>query len=788
MADKSKKDSASKRKNFRLYTILLWLIGIFPLAGLVILFYSISTGGMGFMPSFEELENPKTNLASEAFSSDNQLLGKFYLQNRSFVSYKQISPNMINALTATEDYRFREHAGIDGRSLLRVVYGVLSGHSKGGGSTITQQLAKNLFPRDTTIYSSSLKRKFNLGIAKFKEWVTAVKLERNYTKDEIITMYLNTVTFGSETFGIKSAARTFFNTSPDSLNVQQAALLVGLLKAPTYYSPLLHPENCLNRRNVVLSQMKKYNYITDTQYDSISQIPIEIKFKVQNHRQGLATYFREYLRLMLTAKKPDKSRYFDMQAYYEDSMEWVTNPAYGWCNKNRKPDSTFYNLYRDGLKIYTTIDSRMQQYAEKAVQDHMKKDLQKAFDKEQKGRKKAPFAWNVSEKQIKRIMTSSMKRTDRFKMLKKEGLSEDSIRAIFDIPVETKVFSWDGYIDTVISPWDSIRYSKYFLQAGLMSMDPTNGYVKAYVGGIDYRYFQYDHVKAAKRQVGSTFKPFLYTLAMQEGFSPCYKVPNVPVTFELPEGKTWSPKNADVTKHDGEMVSLKWGLANSVNNISAWLMKQFSPQAVIGIAQNMGVVSHIDPYPSICLGTPDISLYEMVGAFNTFSNKGIYIKPIFITKIEDKNGTVIQTFHAPQHEAMNEKTAFLMVNLMEAVVNQGTSVRLRYKYGFKNEIAAKTGTTQNQSDGWFIGYVPRLTTGIWTGGEDRGVHFRGIANGQGANMALPIWALYMKQVYADSTLGYSLEDKFVKPQSFNEILDCNQYDKQHENPNLNIQF
>ncbi len=786
VTDKKKTVLSKKQKN--LYTVILWFLGIVPLIGIVLLFYSISTGGMGFMPTFEELENPKTNLASEAFSADGNLLGKFYLQNRSFVLYKQLSPNIINALIATEDSRFKDHAGIDGKSLIRVFYGVITGHTKGGGSTVTQQLAKNLFPRDTTTYHSKLKKISHLALTKFKEWVTAIKLERNYTKDEILTMYLNTVTFGSETFGIKSAARTFFNTSPDSLKIQEAALLVGLLKAPTYYSPLLHPDRSRNRRNVVLRQMEKYDYITAAQYDSISVLPLELKFQVQNHRQGLATYFREYLRQMLTAKKPDKSRYFDMQAFFEDSLEWETNPAYGWCNKNKSPDGTYYNLYRDGLKIYTTIDSRMQQYAENAVKDHLKNDLQKTFFREQKGRKKAPFAWNVSYKQIKRLMESSMKRSDRYHRLKKQGLSFDSIKVIFKKPVPMKIFSWDGYIDTVLSPWDSIRYSKYYLQAGLMSMEPSTGYVKAYVGGIDFRYFQYDHVKVAKRQVGSTFKPFLYTLAMQEGYSPCYKVPNVSVTFELPEGKTWSPKNADVTKHEGKMVSLKWGLANSVNNLSAWLMKQFSPEAVIKIAQNMGIVSHIDPYPSICLGTPDISLYEMVGAFNTFPNRGIYVKPIFVTKIEDKNGTVIQTFIAPQHEAMNEKTAFLMINLMEGVVNQGTSVRLRYKYGFKNQIGAKTGTTQNQSDGWFIAYVPRLSTGIWVGGEDRGIHFRGIRYGQGANMALPIWALYMKQVYADSTLGYSMDEKFVKPQSFNMNLDCKQYDKQHENPNNNIQF
>jgi len=784
--NKTKNILSKKRKN--IYTVILWVVGIAPLLGIIFLFYVIASGKMGFMPSFAELENPKTNLASEVFSADGKLLGKFYLQNRSFVSYNQLSTNIINALIATEDMRFRQHAGIDGKSLIRVFYGIISGHSKGGGSTITQQLAKNLFPRDTTIYHNKLKKISNLAFAKFKEWVTAIKLERNYTKDEILTMYLNTVTFGSETYGIKSAARTFFNTSTDSLNLQESALLVGLLKAPTRYSPLLHPTRSLKRRNIVLSQMKKYGYITKAQYDSISALPIQLKFKIQNHRQGLATYFREYIRNLLTAKKPDKSRYINMQTFYEDSLEWATNPAYGWCNKNKNAKGEYYNLYKDGLKIYTTIDSRMQKYAENAVKDHLKNDLQKAFFREQKGRKKAPFAWNVSYKQIKHLMEASMKRTDRYWRLKRQGLSLDSIKAIFKIPVPTKVFSWDGYIDTVLSPWDSIRYSKFFLQAGLMSMETSTGYVKAYVGGIDFRYFQYDHVTKAKRQVGSTFKPFLYTLAMQEGYSPCYKVRNVSVTFELPEGKIWSPKNADITKYEGKMVSLKWGLANSVNNISAWLMKQFTPEAVIKIARNMGVVSHIDPYPSICLGTPDISLYEMVGAFNTFPNKGIYIKPIFINKIEDKNGTIIQTFSASQNEAMNEKTAFLMVNMMEGVVNQGTAIRLRYKYGFKNQIGAKTGTTQNQSDGWFIAYVPRLSTGIWVGGEDRAIHFRGIHYGQGANMALPIWALYMKQVYADSSLGYSVNEKFIKSQSFNINMDCDKYDKEHENSNNNIQL
>ncbi len=765
--------------------IILWLIGLIPLIITILFFYGIATGFFGFMPTFEELENPKSNLASEIYSYDGKLLGKYYYQNRSFVTYQDLSPYLVKALIATEDYRFDKHSGIDAKSLFRVMYGIVTGHHKGGGSTITQQLAKNLFPRDTIKYKSKLKKYSNLALAKFKEWVTAVKLERNYTKEEILAMYLNTVFFGSNAYGIKSAARTYFNTTPDSLKLEQAALLVGMLKAPTYYSPVLHPDNALKRRNVVLGQMKKYHFISEVEYDSLSKLPIELHYQVQSHRRGIATYFREYLRQVLTAKKPDRRLYIDMQKYYEDSLSWANDPLYGWCNKNTKPDGSHYNIYKDGLKIYTTIDYRMQTYAENAVRMHLKDDLQKAFFKEQKGRKKAPFAWNVSYREIKRLMVSAMHRSDRYRRLKRAGVPADSIEKIFHTPVKMKVFSWDGLIDTIMTPWDSIRYHKFFLRAGLMSMESYTGYVKAYVGGIDYRFFQFDHVTQAKRQVGSTFKPFLYTLAMQSGYSPCYKVPNVPVSFELPEGKVWTPKNAERTKHDGEMVTLKWGLANSINNISAWLMKQYSPQAVISVARNLGIVSHIDPYPSICLGTPDISLYEMVGAFNTFGNKGIYVKPIFVTRIEDRNGNILAVFRAPRHEAMSEETAYLMLELLKAVVNQGTSIRLRYKYGFKGEIAAKTGTTQNQSDGWFIGLVPKLTTGVWVGGEDRSIHFRGIRLGQGANMALPIWALYMKQVYADSTLQYSEKDKFEPPAKLHIIVNCKEYEKLKKHTNGN---
>lgn len=773
--------------NKRLYIKIFWLLYTLILISVSLLFYLVSNGSLGFMPSFEELENPKSNLASEVISSDQELLGKFYIENRTFVDFDELSPYLVNALIATEDFRFHEHSGIDAKALSRVIIGVVTGNSKGGGSTITQQLAKNLFPRDTVAYNSKFLKIANLATVKFKEWVTALKLERNYTKDEILVMYLNTVTFGSQTFGIKSAAKTFFNVSPDSLKIEQAAMLIGVLKAPTKYSPILNPDNAIKRREVVLSQMNKYGYLTDAEYDSLRILPLGLSFQVQDHKQGLATYFREYLRMILTAQKPDYKKYSVKDKFLEDSLEWVENPLYGWCNKNLKPDGSSYNIYKDGLKIYTTVNSRMQKYAEEALYEHLGNSLQKAFVNEQKGRTKAPFAWNVSEDQIKQIMESSMKRCDRYRNHKRTGLSNDSIVKIFNTKVKMKVFSWKGERDTLMSPIDSIRYYKGFLRASFMSVEPSTGYVRAYVGGPNYKHFQFDQVKIGKRQVGSTFKPFLYTLAMQEGYSPCYKVPNVPTTFEMPAGQpSWTPKNSGKTKYDGKMVTLKWGLANSVNFISAWLMKQFKPQAVVKIAQQMGVKSRLDPVPSLCLGSSDLTVYEMVGAYSTFANKGVYIEPIFVTRIEDKNGNVLANFIPKKKEAMSEQTAYLMTHLLEGVVNSGTSVRLRYRYGFKNEIAAKTGTTDNHSDGWFIGIVPSLASGGWVGGEERSIHFRSIEYGQGANMALPIWALYMKKVYADKTLGYSDEEKFEKPQKVSIETDCAKYSKEQGEEDLQL--
>jgi penicillin-binding protein 1A len=740
------------RKKFFNYLVKLWLLFLLGLAFVFLLFFGVANEWFGAMPTFEELENPKSNLASEVFSSDGELMGTYFIENRSNISYRELSPELANAFMSIEDIRFQEHSGIDERALLRVVFGLVTGNHAGGGSTLTQQLAKNLFPRGRL-------NKFQLVIRKFQEWVTATKLERYYSKQEIFAMYLNTVSFGHNAFGIKSATSTFFNKTPDSLNLQESALLAAMVNAPTRYSPIIHPENAFKRRNIVLGQMQKYNFIDKHTLDSVVQLPLGVsRYRMLGHTRGIATYFREYLRGEL--KK--------------------------WCKTHFKPDGTPYNIYRDGLKIYTTIDSRMQRYAEQAVREHLALDLQPDFYKHWDGYTNAPFVFQdvdneEIELQIGKIMTQSLKRTERYRRLRKAGVKTDSILKNFNTPVDMRIFSWNGSIDTIMTPMDSIRYYKYFLQAGLMSIESHTGYVRAYVGGIDYSYFQYDHVTQGRRQVGSTFKPFLYSLAMSEGeYSPCYKVPNISYSVELYDGSFWTPKNASKARV-GEEVTLKWALANSNNWISAYLMKQFSPQAVIQMTRKMGVTSPIPPVPAIALGTPDLSLYEMVGAMNTFANKGVFIKPTFVTRIEDKNGNVLEKFVPDKTEAVDEVTAYKMLELMKGVVESGTGIRLRFKYGLNNPIAGKTGTTQNQSDGWFMGITPDLVTGIWVGADDRAVHFRTIHLGQGANMALPIWAIYMKKLYDDPSLGISKGD-FEKP--LKDVLiefDCEEYDRQKNN-------
>ena len=741
----AKKKQKKKKRDVKVYLIVLWTLFVLFGFSIYLLFHGITHEWFGDMPTFEELENPETNLATEIYSADGKILGTYYIENRSNVSYEDISPYLVDAIVAIEDVRFYEHSGIDMKALFRVAKGVATGNSdQGGGSTLTQQLAKNLFPRGENLSKSQLV------IRKLQEWVTATKLEYNYSKDEIIAMYLNTVFYGHNAYGIKKAAETFFGKEPDSLNLQEAALLAGVVNAPTKFSPKRNPESSLGRRNLVLKRMETNGYIDEATYDSVSQIPIDLShFGVIDHKSGQATYFREFLRGMM----------------------------HDWAKTHYKPDGTPYNIYKDGLRIYTTIDSRMQQYAEEAVREHLALDLQPAFYRHWKGDPKAPFVL-PTEEGVEDIMILSMKRSERYRVLKKAGWPMDSIMANFNTPIPMTVFSWEGPIDTVFSPMDSIRYYKFFLQSSLMSVETGTGHVKAYVGGNDYRFFQYDHVTQAKRQVGSTFKPILYTLAMQEGeYTPCTKVPNISYSIQMSDGKFWEPKDSGKNKF-GEEVTLRWALAHSNNRISAYLMKRFGPEATIQMARRMGIKSSIPAVPSICLGVCDLSLYEMVGAMSTFANKGVYIQPIFVTKIEDKNGNVIQTFKAEQHEAMDEVTAYKMIELMKGVVYEGTGVRLRAKYGLRNPIAGKTGTTQNQSDGWFMGITPDLTTGIWTGAEDRSVHFKTITLGQGSNMALPVWALYMKKVYADPTLHISQGD-FPKPLTNIDLdFDCDKYEEE----------
>ncbi len=738
----AKKKQAERKK--RKYLAWFWALFAAPFAVAFLLFSTISLGFWGFMPSFEELENPRSNLASEIYSADGVLLGTFFIHNRSNINYDELSPNIVEALLSAEDIRFHHHSGVDIRSVFRVLIRNLIGgqRSAGGGSTISQQLAKNLFPRQQ---QPSLA---DMVIIKLKEWVTAAKLERNYTKEEIIAMYLNTVDFGSHAFGIKLAAKTYFNTTPDALTAEEAALLVGLLKAPSWYHPVRNPQRALQRRQVVLSQMARYGYLNPEAYDSIRHLPLDMsRFQIQDHQTGLATYFREFLRKELTA----------------------------WSKTRVKPDGSHYDIYKDGLRIHTTIDSRMQQHAEDAVAEHLGRQLQDEFFRHWKGFAEAPFdTTDLSEEQIEMIFNQAIRRSNRFQNMRRAGIPEEEIRLSFDIPTPMRVFSWDGDIDTLMTPMDSIRYYKHFLHTGLMAVEPQTGQVRAYVGGINFRHFQYDHVTTGRRQVGSTFKPFLYSLAMQEGeFGPCTYVPNTPVSFELWDGEVWTPKNASDDR-EGEMVSLKWALANSVNYISAFLIKRYSPLAVIDMIRRMGVTSPIDPVPSLALGTPDISVKEMVGAISTFANKGVFISPYFVTHIEDQNGNLIEAFSPTQREAMSEETAFLMLELMKGVVESGTGRRLVWRYGFNHPIAGKTGTTQNNSDGWFLGITPDLAAGVWVGNEDRGARFRTLALGQGANTALPIWAKFMRNIYADPKLEISKED-FERPlRPLSVEIDCDQ--------------
>ena len=759
---------------YRKYIRWFWGLVAGFILFMFLFFFLLSKGLIGFMPSFEELENPRNVLASEMISADGKILDNYFIrENRSYVDHREIPQHLIDALIAVEDERFYRHSGIDFRGLIRVVKGIIFMDSNaGGGSTISQQLAKMLFPRDVQL------NKFELVARKFKEWIIAVKLERSYTKEEIILMYLNKYDYLNNAVGIKSAAQVYFSITPDSLQMHQSAMLVGMAKNSSLYNPVRRPELVLERRNVVLNQMEKNNYITKAQRDSMKQLPLDLKYSKVDYKVGPAPYLREYLRLTLNAKKPDPEKYasWQKQNYIEDQLEWDTNPLYGWCNKNLKANGEPYDIYADGLKIYTTIDSRMQKYAVEAVEQHLRDDIQPMFDGSMKDLRNPPFANNMSTEETEALLERAIKQTERYRLLKKAGKDMNQIKANFNQPVDMTVFSWRGEIDTTMSPIDSIKWYLRYFKSSFMAMEPESGKVKAYVGGPNYVYFMYDMVKVGKRQVGSTVKPFLYTLAMQNGFTPCTKVPYVNQQFQQPDGSIYEPKDSERDDTmEGKMVTLKWGLANSKNRISAWVMKQFSPEAVVEVMKRLGVVSPIDPVNSMFLGTSDVTLYEMVGAFNTYNNLGVYVKPYFVTRIEDRYGNVIASFLPERREAIDEQTAYLMLNMLQGVINEGTGGRLRgpRPYGqFRMPIAGKTGTTQNHSDGWFIGATPVLTAGVWTGADLRSIHFRSLQSGQGANLALPVWGWFYKKVLADSTLGITEDMQFRAPQYFNIDLNC----------------
>jgi len=751
MAKKKAKSGPPVPDNTRRYIRWIWIAIAGPVVFLSLIVFLTSMGVFGALPTVEDLANPRSNLASEIISADQQTLGKFYIENRSNSRYEELSPKLVDALVSTEDIRFYDHSGIDfkalGRVLVKTVIGGDAG--SGGGSTISQQLAKNMFPRENL-------NKVQVIFRKIKEWIIATKLERNYTKQEIIALYLNTVEFGNQAWGIKSAARIYFDTTPDSLKIEESALLVGMLRGPSMYNPRRNPERAKERRNVVLYQMVKNNKLDQKVYDQIKVKNIDLnRFQAENHTAGAATYFREFLREQMT----------------------------DWCKKNKKPDGTNYNLYKDGLKIYTTINSRMQTYAEAAVKEHLR-SLQKVFFAHWKGNKSAPYD-GIPQTKIKMLVNQAMKRSDRYRRMKDEGATEAEIEKAFKTKVKMNIFTWNGDSTVTMSPMDSIRYHKFFLQTGLMSIEPQTGYIRAWVGGINQKYFQYDHVYSGKRQVGSTFKPFVYAIAMQEGWSPCTLVPNINICIQTPSGP-WCPSNSS-KEFEGSMVPLRSALAYSINKVSAYLIKQFGVQPVINLIRHMGIKGEIDAVPSICLGTADLSVYEMTGAMGAFVNKGIYVEPTWITRIEDKNGNVLEEFVPETDEAMNEQTAYLVVELMKGVVEGGTASRLRGRYGLTNPIAGKTGTTQNNSDGWFMGLTPELVTGVWVGCEDRAAHFRSTALGQGANTALPIWGIYMKKVYGDPKLKVS-KGNFDRPANITVETNCAEYQDQNKQLNQGENF
>ncbi len=740
---------------------ILWGLLFASFVFVAVAFTSIWFGWIGYMPDIADLQNPISRYASQVYSVDGKILGTYNMnrENRVHVDYSSLSPYLVQALIATEDERFYEHSGIDFIALTRAVIkrGLLGQKSAGGGSTITQQLAKQL-------YSSTAKSTLERMMQKPIEWVIAIKLERFYTKEEIITMYLNYFDFLHNAVGIKTASDVYFRKEPKNLSLTEAATLIGLCKNPSYFNPVRYPERCTERRNVVLGQMHKVGYISDDEYAKAESEPLDLNFHRIDHKDGIATYFREFLRQYIMAKKPDLKDYpsWNRVQYSIDSTAWETDPLYGWCNKNYKKNGEHYNVYTDGLKIFTTIDSRMQRYAEEAVLQHVGHYLQPAFSKENRTKPNAPFTNALTASEVKGILDRSIRQSERYRAMKELGATDDEIQKAFRTPVEMSVFTYHGAVDTVMTPLDSIRYIKSFLRSGFVSMDPRNGAVKAYVGGVDFTHFTYDMATQGRRQVGSTIKPFLYALCMSNGMSPCDVAPNVQRSYG-----NWTPRNGSKARY-GQMVTLKWGLAQSNNWISAYLMSRLNPQDFLRILNDFGINTY-GAYPSmvLCLGPNEVSVCEMVSAYTTFANHGIHCYPMFVSKIEDNEGNVVATFQPRMNEVISEESAYKMIEMLRAVMNGGTGSRMRYKYNIECDMGGKTGTTNRNADAWFMGFTPSLVSGCWVGGEDRDIHFDSTRMGQGANMALPVWAYFMKRVFADRSLGYDPNEKFDIPEEFN---------------------
>ena len=748
-----------------------WFIGfLWTLLAVIVLgtagcFWAISEGKIGYMPPIEDLQNPINRYATQVYSADGELMGTWSIsrENRVPVGYSELSPWLVKALVATEDARFYEHSGIDFYALGRAIIkrGIMGQKNAGGGSTITQQLAKQLF---SDVAHSTMERALQKPI----EWVIAVKLERNYTKDEIISMYLNYFDFLHNAVGIKTAANTYFSKEPSELTITEAATLIGLCKNPSYFNPVRYEERALDRRNVVLGQMLKADYITPEQYDSCCQVPMNLKFHVADHNDGIATYFRGFLSRYMMAKRPNRNDYpeWNYVKYVIDSLNWETDPLCGWCNKHTKRDGTPYNIYTDGLKVYTTIDSRMQRYAEDACYEHAVKGLQPEFNKANKLKPNAPYSRNLTPDEVKKILQRNVRQSERYRVMKNEGYSDEEINKAFHTRIPMTIFTYHGEVDTTMTPMDSIRYYKSFLRTGFYSMEPQTGAVKAYVGGLDFQHFAYDMATEGRRQVGSTIKPFLYSLAMENGMTPCDEVPNVQETY-IVAGKPWTPRNGSRARY-GEMVTLKWGLQQSNNWISAYLMMhRLTPEGFVTLLRNYGIMNpEIHPSPALCLGPCEITVSEMVSAYTAFVNHGIRSSPMYVTRIVDNEGNVLEEFKPRMNEVISSESADKMLYMLRAVVDGGTGGRLRFRYNLTAPIGGKTGTTNSNSDGWFMGVTPNLVSGCWVGGDDRDIHFDSMTYGQGASMALPIFALYMKKVYADGNLPYTQDDQFDMPEDF----------------------